>query len=165
MGWWRRSDASGESGGANAGRPDGEPLAVPASHEVRVAHFKAALELLREHHYEEAVEAFAAVEAECQHSTAPNVRALAKGRRAVALTQLGRYGEAAALLDELACDREALAKIVSDSPDTDEVATIYSNRIHFHRELGHWPKVHSLSGGPDQRDWHRQHPETAPVRS
>lgn len=56
--------------------------------------------------------------------------------------QLSRHDEAAALLDELASGKDALAKIVRDSPQTDEVAAIYSTRILCHEELGHWPKVH-----------------------
>lgn len=103
----------------------------------------AAMEIFRAGRYEQAVGAFAAVEAECRYDTVTNIRALAKSRRAVALWELGRYGEAAALLDELAADKEALAKIVRASPHTDEVATIYRNRIVFHEELGHWPKVHA----------------------
>jgi hypothetical protein len=80
-----------------------------------------------------------------------NIGVLAKSRRAVALWDLGRYGEAAALLDELAADKGSLAKIVRDSPNTDEVATIYITRIRCHEELGHWPKVHACVAAQSTR--------------
>jgi tetratricopeptide (TPR) repeat protein len=137
-GWWREPEPEPEPPGTVA--PTNQPGAPP-SPERLIEHFKAAHEIFRAQRYAEAVEAYAAVEAESRFDRVTNVRVLAARGRAVALMQLDRHAEAAALLDELVRDKEALAKIVRDSPSTRVVEQIHFIRVCCHEKLGRWPMV------------------------
>jgi len=99
----------------------------------------AALREFKAGRYEDAATSFAAVEAETP-PTLTTFRVMAKNRRAGALFAMRRWNEALAVLDELAADKESLARIDRER-FPDEVATLYSARSGCLEMLERWPEA------------------------